>query len=132
MSGSTVSSPSYLLLAVFLVAATVFALAPLLLARLWSTLVAPRKPGERKNATYECGVESKGSDAIPFHARYYLFGILFLIFDVEILFLLPFAVVFTELPFDAFVAVALFLLLLLEGLAWAWMKGVLTWKPEHG
>ena len=124
------SSPSYLLLAVFLVAATGFALTPLALARLWSKLVAPRKPGEQTNATYECGLESKGSAAIQFHARYYIFGILFLIFDVEILFLLPFAVVFTELPFPAVAAMAAFLLLLIEGLVWAWMKGVLTWKPE--
>lgn len=124
------NEPPYLLLAVFLVAATGFALAPLLLARCWARWVSPRKPGEQKNATYECGLESKGSAAIQFNARYYVFGILFLIFDVEILFLLPFAVVFTQLPVGAFLAVAMFLLLLVEGLVWAWLKGVLAWQLE--
>jgi len=121
---------SYLLIAIFLVAATVFALAPLVLARLWSKLVSPIKPGANKNATYECGLESKGSAAIQFNARYYLFGIMFLIFDVEVLFLLPFAVAFTELPLSAVIAMLVFLLLLVEGLAWAWLKGVLEWQTE--
>ncbi len=121
---------AYLFLTIFLVAATVFALTPLLLARVWARLASPHKPGEQKNATYECGLEAKGSSAIQFNARYYVFGIMFLIFDVEILFLLPFAVAFNELPFGAFMAMTVFLLLLIEGLVWAWAKGILTWKTE--
>ena len=58
---------------------------------------------------------------------YYLYGIIFLIFDVETIFLLPFAVAFTGLPVGAFLAMMLFLLLLVEGLVWAWKKGVLAW-----
>ena len=65
---------------------------------------------------------------IQFKSQYYLYAILFLIFDVETIFLLPFAVSFTGLSVGAFVAILIFLLLLAEGLAWAWMKGVLTWK----
>lgn len=118
----------FLFLAIFGAAALIFAVTPLALARLWSKTLAPLKPGDQKNATYECGLESKSSAAIRFHARYYLFGILFLLFDVEVIFLLPFAVAFTDLPLGGFLAMMIFLALLVEGLVWAWMKGVLTWR----
>ena len=118
----------YLFLAIFVVMAVLFALVPLALARLWAKKFSPQKPGEEKNATYECGLEAKGTAAIQFKSEYYLYGIIFLIFDVETIFLLPFAVAFTELSFGAFVAMMVFLLLLVEGLAWAWMKGLLTWR----
>jgi NADH-quinone oxidoreductase subunit A len=118
----------YLFLVVFLVCAAGFALAPLALARLWAKKFAPPKPGADKNAVYECGLESKGDALIHFRSAYYLYAIIFLIFDVEAIFLLPFAVAFTGLSPGAFVAMMIFMLLLMEGLAWAWMKGVLTWK----
>ena len=118
----------YLFLAVFLVVAILFPLVPLALARLWALKFSPPKPGREKNATYECGLESKGDALIQFHSGYYLYAILFLIFDVETIFLLPFAVAFTKLSAGAFVAMLVFVLLLVEGLAWAWMKGILTWK----
>ena len=105
-----------------------FALAPLALARLWSNKFSPLKPGPQKNATYECGLESSGSATIQFKSQYYIYAIVFLIFDVETLFLLPFAVAFTDLPFGAFVAMMVFILLLAEGLVWAWLKGILVWK----
>lgn len=101
---------------------------PLGLARLWAEKFSPQKPGPEKNATYECGVESKGDPMVRFKAEYYLYGILFLVFDVEMVFLLPFAVKFLELSAGAALAMMLFVLLLVEGLAWAWMKGVLDWK----
>ena len=115
-------------LAVFMIAAAMFALGPLILARLWALKFSPAKPGPDKNATYECGLESKGDVMIQFKSQYYLYAIIFLIFDVETIFLLPFAVAFTGLSVGAFLAMIVFLLLLVEGLAWAWMKGVLTWK----
>jgi len=118
----------YAFLVVFLVAATLFAIAPLVLARVWAKIFSLQKPGAQKNATYECGLESKGDAAIQFKAEYYVYAILFLIFDVETIFLLPFAVAFTGLSFGAFMAMMVFLLLLAEGLAWAWMKGILSWK----
>ena len=118
----------YFFLAVFLVIAIVFPLVPLALARLWAWKYAPPKPGHDKNANYECGLESKGDAWVQFRSEYYLYGIIFLIFDVEVIFLLPFAVAFLDLSFGAFMAMMVFLLLLVEGLAWAWMKGVLTWK----
>jgi len=121
-------SNSYLTIIVFLIAAVAFCLVPLLAARLWAKKFSPPKPGPDKNATYECGLESKGDAWTQFKAEYYLYAIVFLIFDVEAIFLLPFAVAFTSLPAGAFVAMLIFLLLLVEGLVWAWRKGVLTWK----
>jgi NADH:ubiquinone oxidoreductase subunit 3 (subunit A) len=118
----------YLFLVILLVAALVFALTPLALAWLWARKYSPRKPGPDKNAIYECGLESKGDAWVQFRSEYYLYGIIFLIFDVEAIFLLPFAVSFGGLPAGACVAMLVFLLLLVEGLAWAWQKGVLTWK----
>jgi NADH-quinone oxidoreductase subunit A len=118
----------YLYIVVLTAAAAAFALGPLALAWLWAKKFSPRKPGEHKSAVYECGLESKGDAWVQFKAEYYLYAIIFLIFDVETIFLLPFAVSFTGLGVGAFVAMLVFLLLLVEGLAWAWMKGVLTWK----
>src|SRR4051812_1269621 len=94
----------YLFLAVFMVVATAFALLPLGLARLWAIKFSPRKPGPQKNATYECGLESKGDPLSQFKSEYYLYGLIFLIFDVETIFLLPFAVSFLSLSFGAFMA----------------------------
>ncbi len=118
----------YWFLTLFLVVAALFALIPLGLARLWALRFSPPKPGPEKNSTYECGVEPRGPAVIQFRSPYYLFAILFLVFDVEGLFLLPFAVAFKELPVGAVFAMMLFLLLLVEGLAWAWMNGLLRWR----
>jgi NADH:ubiquinone oxidoreductase subunit 3 (subunit A) len=118
----------YLFMLVMLAAAVVFALAPLGLAWLWARKFSPRKPGPGKNAIYECGLESKGDAWVQFRSEYYLYAIIFLIFDVEVIFLLPFAVAFGGLTPGAFIAMMVFLLLLVEGLVWAWQKGVLTWR----
>ena len=118
----------YLFIVLLLAGAVVFALAPLALAWLWARKFSPRKPGPTKNAIYECGLESKGDAWVQFKAEYYIYAIIFLIFDVETLFVLPFAVSFRGLSAGGFLAMLVFLLLLAEGLAWAWQKGVLTWK----
>jgi NADH-quinone oxidoreductase subunit A len=118
----------YLFILILMIAAAAFALTPLALAFLWAKKFSPRKPGKDKNAIYECGLESKGDAWVQFKSEYYIYGIIFLIFDVETIFLLPFAVAFTGLGAGAFIAMMIFLLLLVEGLAWAWQKGVLTWK----
>ena len=108
--------------------ALAFALTPLALAWLWAKVFSPRKPGPDKNSIYECGLESKGDAWIQFRSEYYLYAIIFLIFDVEAIFLLPFAVAFTGFGVGALAAMLVFLFLLVAGLAWAWQKGVLTWK----
>ena len=118
----------YAFLALFLGVATAFPLVMLGLARLWARCFQPAKPGPRKNATYECGLAPSGDPWIQFKAHYYLYAILFLIFDVEVLFLLPFAVAFTGLSPGALVAMLVFILLLAEGLVWAWHRGHLEWK----
>ena len=118
----------YSFLAVFFVVALLFALVPLAIARFWARIFSPAKPGDQKNAIYECGLEAKGQAPIQFKSEYYLYAIIFLVFDVEILFLLPFAVAFLQLPLGASIAMLVFVLLVVEGLVWAWMKGILDWK----
>ena len=117
----------YAFMAVLLAVATAFPLAMLAVARLWFRLFQPPKPGEVKNDVYECGLPSSGDSWIQFKAHYYLYAILFLIFDVEIVFLLPFAAAFTSFSAGALAAMAVFVLLLAEGLLWAWHRGHLEW-----
>lgn len=118
--------PYYIILGL-IVGAVLLAGGPLLLAWLWARFMSPRKPGVLKSATYECGLEAKGDAWIQLKPQYYLYAIIFLVFDVEAVFLLPFAVAFTSLPLGAVIAMFIFLLLLVEGLVWAWTKGLLRW-----
>jgi NADH-quinone oxidoreductase subunit A len=117
----------YLPVIVLLLAGAVFALSTLLLAWLWARFFSPNKSGPSKNAIYECGLESVGDAWIQFKPGYYLYGIIFLVFDVEAVFLLPFAVAFTGLSVAESIAMLVFLLLLVEGLVWAYQKRVLVW-----
>src|SRR5262252_5296654 len=98
----------YLLVVVLMIAAVGFAVAPLVAAYLWAQYFSPRKPGAEKQATYECGLESKGDAWIQFRSEYYLYAIIFLILDVETIFLLPFAVSFTGLSAGGFIAMMVF------------------------
>ena len=118
----------YAFLALFLGVAIAFPLIMLGVAGLWVKCFQPAKPGVLKNATYECGLEATGDSWIQFKAHYYLYAILFLIFDVEVLFLLPFAVAFTSFSAGALFAMLVFILLLAEGLVWSWQRGYLAWK----
>ncbi len=120
-------APPYLFLVVMAVVATLFCLSPLVLARLWAAWFSPPRPGPEKTAPYECGLPSPGETGVRFHSGYYLYALVFLIFDVEMLFLVPFAVAYAGLPAGAAAALLVFLLLLVEGLVWAWRKGVLQW-----
>jgi NADH-quinone oxidoreductase subunit A len=122
------NSHPYAFLALFVAAAVGFPVLLLLVAQLWFRCFQPGKPGTVKTDVYECGVAPTGDSWIQFKAHYYLYAILFLIFDVEVLFLLPFAVAFTTLPVGALLAMLVFILLLAEGLVWAWHRGHLEWK----
>jgi NADH-quinone oxidoreductase subunit A len=115
---------AYLLLAVMVLLAVGFACTPLLL----SAILAPKKPGEIKESAFECGLESKGDPWMQFKVQYYLYALAFVIFDIEVVFLYPWAVAFTGLSFGAFLAMGVFILLLAESLIYLWIKGVLTWK----
>jgi NADH:ubiquinone oxidoreductase subunit 3 (subunit A) len=125
---NTVQDKPYLFLVVFIVAGTIFSLTPLAIAWLWAKKFSPKKSGPSKNAVYECGLESDAKSWVQFKSDYYLYAIIFLVFDVETIFLLPFAVAFKTLSVGAFLSIVVFLLLLAEGLVWAWRKGVLSWK----
>jgi NADH:ubiquinone oxidoreductase subunit 3 (subunit A) len=115
----------YSFLVLFALAATGFAIAPLAAAWLWARTFSPRKSGPSKNANYECGLDSQATGWVQFQCSYYLYGIVFLIFDIETIFLLPFAAAFKGLSFGACAAMLVFILLLIEGLVWLCVKGVI-------
>ena len=91
-------------------------------------LIGPRSYNPVKGQPFECGIPTRGSSWMSVHVGYYLFAILFLVFDIETVFLYPWAVVVKQLGTAALVSVAFFLLVLVFGLAYAWRKGVLEWK----
>ena len=90
--------------------------------------IRPDHPDPVKQATYECGVESEGNAWGQFHARYYLFALGFVIFDVEVVFLYPWAVVHGGLDADAILKAGLFIAVLAFGLAYAWRRRALEWR----
>jgi NADH-quinone oxidoreductase subunit A len=124
----------YLPILAFFGVALAVPIGALVLARVWMNFFTPIKRSSDKNELYECGVKPLAEPQARFHSKYYLFGLLFLLFDVETIFLLPFAVAFLDLSVGAFLVAMLFLLLLAEGLLWAWSKGLLDWRatPKHG
>ncbi len=88
----------------------------------------PENPDPVKNATYECGVESEGTAWGQFNARYYIFALGFVIFDVEVIFLYPWAINHVDLALSALVKAAIFIGVLSFGLAYAWRRGALEWR----
>ncbi len=93
-----------------------------------SWFLRPRDPSPAKRATYECGEIVKGNSWIQFNVRYYLIALIFVVFDVEVLFLVPWAVVFRSLGPVAFIEMMVFIGILLLGLIYAWKKGALEWQ----
>jgi len=91
-------------------------------------LIGPRSYSKVKGEPYECGIPTRGSSWLPVSIGYYLFAILFLIFDVETVFLYPWAVVVKDFGAMALCSIGFFLLVLVFGLAYAWRKGALEWK----
>jgi len=115
---------SYLRIAILGLVAIVFGVLPLVIAR----MVRPKKSGEIKQSAFECGLESKGDPWAQFKVQYYVYALAFVIFDVEVIFLYPWAVAFADLGMGGFIAMAVFILLLAESLIYLWLKGVLSWK----
>jgi NADH-quinone oxidoreductase subunit A len=97
--------------------------APLLIGK----LVSPHKPDAQKNSPYECGFEAFEDARMKFDVRYYLVAILFILFDLEIAFLFPWAVVIQEIGLSGFFAMMLFLFVLVVGFIYEWKKGALEW-----
>ena len=91
-------------------------------------ILAPRQPTRAKAVSYECGMLPIGRSRTQVHFRYYLFAILFLIFDIEAVFLFPWAVTFVDIGESAFYEMVVFILILGFGLLYAWKKGVLRWR----
>lgn len=91
-------------------------------------LLRPKKPSPAKKETYESGMQTIGDTWVQFKAQYYIYAIIFVIFDVEAIFLFPFAVAFEQLDLWALAFVTVFILLLLDGLLYAWRKGAMRWN----
>lgn len=107
----------FFLIAMFLPAVAIFI----------AGILAPKKPNPIKNSTYECGIETVGPAWIQFKAQYYIYTLVFLVFDVEVVLLFPWAVAYHQLPLFAVVEGVIFILILLGGLLYAWRKGALEW-----
>ena len=93
-----------------------------------ASILAPKKPNTIKNSIYECGIEPVGESRIQFRAQYYIFALVFLVFDVEAIFLFPWAVAYNQMTFFMVVEGLIFALILFGGLIYAWKKGALEWK----
>ncbi len=107
----------------FLVIGVIVPIVPLVISR----LVAPRKPNPIKQSTYECGIETVGDSWVQFQAQYYIFALVFLVFDVETVFLFPWALSLKQLPLFVVLEGVLFIAILVAGLVYAWRKGMLEW-----
>jgi len=114
----------YGLIGVFAVIAFIFPIATL--AFTW--LIRPKRPNPLKNSTYECGIETVGDAWVQFRAQYYLFALIFVIFDIEAIFLFPFAVAFNKIGLFALVEAIIFIFILVAGLVYAWKKDALEWQ----
>ena len=103
--------------------------AALVFLALWiAKLISPRSCNPQKGEAYECGIPTRGESMSQFKIGYYLFAILFLMFDVETVFLYPWAVRMRELGVDGLISIAVFFGILVLGLVYAWRKGALEWK----
>jgi len=115
-------------LLLMLLAAIIFPVGGILTSRLFSLIrLRPSNPTPVKNDTYECGVETVGSSWIQFNFRYYTFALLFVVFDIETVFLIPWAIHFRQLQLFGLIEMAVFILILVVGFVYAWRKHALEW-----
>lgn len=113
----------WLYIGIFIVIALIMPAAAIAIA----TIIAPKKPNKIKSQVYECGIETVGDTWVQFKAQYYIFALVFLVFDVEVAFMFPWAVAFKQVPLFGVVEGLLFILILAAGLIYAWRKGALEW-----
>ena len=113
----------WLYIGIFLVIGIIVPIVPLV----FSWLVAPRKKNPIKQSTYECGIETVGDSWVQFKAQYYIFALVFLVFDVETVFLFPWALTLKQLPLFVVLEGVLFIFILVAGLVFTWRKGLLEW-----
>jgi NADH-quinone oxidoreductase subunit A len=115
---------NYLPVLIFILVGVLVGVGPILLG----FLVGPHRPTSEKLSPYECGFEAFEEARMKFDVRYYLVAILFIVFDLEIAFLFPWAVVLDEIGLFGFVAMAIFLGILVVGFVYEWKKGALEWE----
>ena len=115
---------SYGYIAIFIGIALIFPVMPLVLAR----FLSPRRPNHIKSLTYECGMDPVGTSSIQFNSRYYLYALVFVIFDIETVFMYPWAVAFKQLALFGFVEMLIFVAILLVGYVYAWKKKAFEWS----
>ncbi|KXW56181.1 NADH-quinone oxidoreductase subunit A [Ferrovum sp. PN-J185] len=115
---------NYLPVLLFILVGLVIGVLPPFLGR----LLAPSRPDEAKNSPYECGFEAFEDARMRFDVRYYLVAILFILFDLEIAFLFPWAIVVKDIGWFGFIAMMIFLLILVVGFVYEWVKGALEWE----
>ncbi|MFO0890093.1 MAG: NADH-quinone oxidoreductase subunit A [Isosphaeraceae bacterium] len=114
---------NYIFIGLLLLLGIVFGLLPLLVV----AIVAPKKRSLAKGDTYECGVRTYGETWVRFRIQYYIYALMFVVFDIETVFLYPWAVSYAGLGVFALIEMVIFLVILFIGLAYAWAKGVLRW-----
>jgi NADH-quinone oxidoreductase subunit A len=114
---------NWLYIGIFFVVGIIVPIVPLVFSR----LVAPRKPNPIKESTYECGIETVGDSWVQFKAQYYIYALIFLVFDVETVFLFPWALSLKQLPLFVVLEGVLFITILVTGLVYAWRRGMLEW-----
>ncbi|MCX6045352.1 MAG: NADH-quinone oxidoreductase subunit A [Chloroflexi bacterium] len=112
----------------FILILSIFAFALPTAAVMMGWFLGPRRPDAVKTATYESGVETIGDTWVQFRAQYYLIGLIFLIFDVEVIFLFPIALAYKHLSLFSVVSTITFVVILLLGLLLEWRKGALEWS----
>ena len=115
---------NYFPVLMFMLVGLGFGVAPVILGR----LLAPYRPDTEKNSPYECGFEAFEDARMKFDVRYYLIAILFILFDLEIAFLFPWAVALKEIGFIGFIDMMIFLAILVAGFAYMWIKGAIDWE----
>jgi len=113
----------WLFIGIFFLIVALFPGAPILIAG----LLGPKRSNPIKNQVYECGIETYGDTWVQFRVQYYIFALTFLIFDVELVFLFPWAIAFGEMPMFGVLSGILFIIILFVELLAAWRKGVLEW-----
>ena len=118
------SLESYLPVLLFILVGIAVGVGPMLIGK----LVGPHRPDSEKLSPYECGFEAFEDARMQFDVRYYLVAILFILFDLEIAFLFPWAVSLQEIGFFGFMAMMIFLAILVLGFIYEWMKGALDWE----
>lgn len=123
-TGEIILLQNYLPILIFMI----IGLAVGLIAPTLGYIFSPKRPNPEKLSTYECGFEAFSDSRSPFDVRYYLVAILFIIFDLETAFLVPWAVVFRQTGWTAMIAMGIFLGLLTIGFIYEWKKGALEWE----